>query len=107
MALSHAESAQVVPLHPPAEDLFPKSSALVKTDDFEAIHLVIEQGKEIPSHSVAGPLTLYCIEGAVELGLSNSAVPLKAGEWIFLDGGAPHSVRAINASRLLLTVILK
>lgn len=106
MALVHAKAAQAVSLLPPTEHLAAKTSALVKTDQFEAIHLVVAKGKEIPSHRVAGPLTLYCIEGHVELGLTCSTAKLSAGQWMFLEGGTPHSVRGIEASRLLLTIIL-
>jgi hypothetical protein len=42
----------------------------------------------------------------VELGLHHSTVEMKANEWLFLDGGAPHSVRGLEDSSLLLTIIL-
>lgn len=106
MALIRIEPAQAISLQPPSEPLAMLTSALVKTDHFTAIHLVVEAGKEIPSHSVVGPLTLYCIEGHAELDLPDRTVTMNAGEWLFLEGGTPHSVRGIEASRLLLTVVL-
>lgn len=107
MALIHAEPARAILLHPTAEHLAAGTSALIKTDQFEAIHLVVAEGGMIPSHRVAGPLTLYCIEGHVELELAESTASLKAGQWLYLDGGAAHSVRGIKSSRLLLTIILE
>lgn len=106
MALVHADSGQSISLQPPAQHSAAKTSAIVKTEQFEAVHLVVAEGKEIPSHSVAGPITLYCIEGHVELRLMDSTATLVAGQWLYLDGGAAHSVRGIKTSRLLLTIIL-
>jgi quercetin dioxygenase-like cupin family protein len=49
---------------------------------------------------------LQCLEGLVELGLATSPVILKAHDWIYLDGDAAHSLRAIEDSSLLLTIFL-
>jgi len=34
-----------------------------------------------------------------------AAVQLSAGDWIYLDGGEEHSVKALEDSALLLTII--
>ena len=81
-----------------------KSVALIKTDQFEAIRLVVQKGAEIPPHDVPGRITLHCLEGQLELVLAKSSVKLAAGEWIFLEGGQSHSVRGIVNASLLLTI---
>jgi quercetin dioxygenase-like cupin family protein len=48
---------------------------------------------------------LHCLEGRVILGLSDRSIELAAGEWCYLDGGAKHSVRGIEHSSLLLTIL--
>lgn len=106
MALKHAKAGQVVDLRPLAEKLKDaKTVAIIKADRFEAIRLVVLAGKEIPSHEVSGNITLHCVEGHVSLGLPNSAIELRAGEWVYLDGGEAHSVKGIEDSSLLVTIL--
>src|SRR3546814_5212992 len=78
-------------------------TALVKSDRFEAIHLVVPAGSTIPPHHVAGYLTLHCLEGRVTLGPTNIA--LGAGDWVYLERGDQHSVQGIEDARLLLTIL--
>ena len=106
MALARAASGQAVTLDPPDGPLAAQTAALVKADHFEAIHLVVPEGREIAEHAVEGPITLFCLEGEAEIGLPDGRVTLAAGQWLYLDGGVPHSVYGIRASRLLLTIVL-
>jgi quercetin dioxygenase-like cupin family protein len=75
---------------------------LYKSDRFEAMRLIIRAGAEIPSHEISGNITLHRLEGAVELGLKHAPVELRAGDWIYLDGGEAHSVKTLEDSALLL-----
>jgi quercetin dioxygenase-like cupin family protein len=106
MALHHAKPGEIVYLRPLGSALKDTATtALVKSDRFEAMRLLIRAGAEIPSHEVSGNITLHCLEGAVELGLKHAPVELRAGDWIYLDGGEEHSVKALEDSALLLTII--
>lgn len=104
MALEHAGPGDVVDLSPLGSALASsKTSALVKTDRFEAVRLVVPAGTTIPSHQVSGYFTLLCLEGRVALGPDETL--LSQGSWIYLDRSTPHSVRAIEDSSLLLTIL--
>lgn len=106
MALHHAKAGEVVdlrPLGPALKDT--KSAAIIKTDQFEAVRLVVPAGAEIPPHEVAGKVTLHCLEGHVVLGLEDSTIELRAGDWLFLEGGESHSVKGLEDASLLLTII--
>ena len=106
MALHHAKPDEVVDLAqlgPAIADA--TTTAIIKTEQFEAIRLIVHAGTEIPQHQVPGAITLHCLEGHVELGLESSSISLKANEWIYLEGGAPHSVKGIEDSSLLLTIM--
>ena len=102
MALAHARPSEVIGLSPASEADGPGTAALVKTDRFEAVRLVVRKGTEIPSHKVRGYVTLYCVEGCIELG--PSGIELGAGDWVYLKRAEPHSVRDIEDSVLLLTI---
>ncbi|HEY9091486.1 cupin domain-containing protein [Parasphingorhabdus sp.] len=107
MALHHAKSKDIVdlaPLGPALPDAM--TTAITKTEQFEAIRLIVHAGDEIPQHHVAGEITLHCLEGHIELGLESGPVQLRANEWVYLEGGAPHSVKAVEDSSLLLTIFL-
>jgi len=41
----------------------------------------------------------------VEVGLKPAVVELRTGDWIYLDGGEAHSVKGLEDSALLLTII--
>ena len=104
MALRHAKPGEIVDLRPLGVQFeSARTSALVKSDRFEAVRLIVPAGTTIPSHDVPGYLTLQCLEGRVRLG--PPAVELAAGDWIYLDRGAPHSILGLEDSSLLLTIM--
>lgn len=106
MAQHHAQSGEIVDLRPFGKDLpSQQTTAIVKTKSFEAIRLVIPSGGEIPTHEVTGDITLYCLEGRITLGIADTECELSAGDWIYLEGGASHRLKAIEDASLLLTIL--
>lgn len=107
MALEHAKSGEIVDLSPLGTKLrHAHTTALVKTDSFEAIRLVLKAGDFLPAHDVSGKLTLLCMEGTISLELPDGFHKMSANQWIYLDGGIAHSLRAVEDSSLLLTIML-
>ena len=107
MALHHAKPGEIVDLRPIGPGLRDaRTAAIIKGDNFETIRLIVHAGGEIAQHKVSGEITLHCLEGHVELGSDPAPVALKANQWVYLEGGAPHSVKAIEDSSLLLTIFL-
>lgn len=108
MAIHHAAPGEVVDLRPLGPKLkATKTTALTKADRFEAIRLIVPAGTTIDPHAVAGELTLLCLEGRVRLGLTAREIELAAGEWLYLAGGETHSVKGLEDSSLLLTILLQ
>jgi len=106
VAQHHAQSGEIVDLRPLGTDLPNRqTTAIVKRTGFEAIRLVIPAGREIPAHEVAGDITLHCLEGRVALDLPDAGIELAAGDWVYLEGGARHHVKAIEDASLLLTIL--
>ncbi len=105
MALKHAKPGEVIHLQAPGRGgANEKTAALVKSDRFEAVRLVIPAGTSIPSHKVDGFVTLYCLEGHVLLEAAGQ-IKLRAGDWIYLDRGASHALHATEDSALLLHIM--
>lgn len=107
MAIPHADPGVPVNLRPSDEALADaRTTALVKNDSFEAIRVVLHKGLEIcHEHEVAGPITVYCLEGRIALTVDGATRELSAGHWVYLLGGARHALRGIEDSLVLLTVI--
>jgi quercetin dioxygenase-like cupin family protein len=106
LALKHAKSREVVDLRPLGDKLNgAKTSAIIKSQHFEAIRLIVHAGSTIPTHEVAGNVMLHCLEGHVRLGLSNGDIDLKAGEWVFLDRSENYSISGVEDSCALMTIL--
>jgi hypothetical protein len=69
------------------------------------VRLVVQAGGDIKPHKVDGPITLHCLEGRALLRLPTATLELSAGQWVYLDGGEPHSISAIEDTSFLLTIL--
>lgn len=108
MAIPHAEPGDVIDVRPLGLALATaRSHALFKSSDLELMRLVLRPGEGMPSHSVAGEITLLCIEGRVAFSGESGPRELAAGELIHLCGDDVHALRALEDSSLLLTIVLK
>jgi quercetin dioxygenase-like cupin family protein len=97
MALKHAKSGEVVDLGLLGDKLnAAKTSAIIKSEHFEAIRLIVHAGSTIPTHEVADNVMLHCLEGHVRLGLGNGDIDLKAGKWVFLDRSDNYSITGVE-----------
>jgi quercetin dioxygenase-like cupin family protein len=108
MALEHAKPGQVIALTRSGEDTSTFSSiALTKTEHIELIRMVLPAGKEMPEHHVDGEITFQCLSGEISLILRGNPTTLRAGDMLYLEGGARHAVRALADSVALLTIVLR
>ena len=78
---------------------------LVKEEAFEAIRMVLRKDHEMAGHQVEGPITIYCLDGQIAFTARGQTHDLRAGHWLFLLGNEPHSLRAIEDSSILLTIL--
>lgn len=109
MALPHATSGQVVRIGREAGESLSQftSIALAKTEQMELIRMTVPAGRALAEHAVRGQVTLQCLEGEVAFDAHGRTAILRAGEMLYLEGGAPHALRANADSLLLLTIILR
>jgi quercetin dioxygenase-like cupin family protein len=108
MAIAHAEPGQLVDVQPLGQQLCEsRNVALFKTAELEVMRLVMPAGKTMPSHGVKGEITIHCLEGEVDLVAHGQTRRMKAGQLVWLEGGADHALTAVKNSSLLLTIVLR
>ena len=107
MALPHFKPGEVMDVRPLGDGLSKaRTSTLVKTDELEVLRLILPAGKRIGTHSAPGEVLIQCLEGQVELNLTDGPRELTAGSLVYLPPAEPHSVRADADSSLLVTLLL-
>ena len=82
-----------------------KTTALVKTSYFETIRLCVHASQEIPPHKTKGPITVQCLQGNVVFVVGDTENEMVPGDWLYLEGGQIHSLKGIEDSTLLLTIL--
>jgi quercetin dioxygenase-like cupin family protein len=108
MALPHARSGQLIDVRPFGAKMTETiSHALFKAEQLELIRLVLPRGKGMPEHAVPGAVTIQCLEGKIELHAHQKTQTLQAGELVYLAGGEPHALHAVEDASVLLTILLK
>lgn len=101
---SQPRSGEVIDVHPletPVENV--RVATLVKTGLLEVRQLTLPKGREVPSHHAPGQITVHCLEGRVTFTADGVPHDLKAGQMLFLEAGAPHSLVGLEDSTLLVT----
>ena len=108
MATHHASPAEIVDLGNWAQDMpNEQTKAIVKTEEMELVRLVIPAGKEIPTHKVSGPIIVHCLDGKIEFTAMGTTQALIPGQLLHLLPDEPHSLKAVEDSVVLLTIIFK
>ena len=107
MAISHAEPGQIIDVHPQTTTFAEQATqTLIKTASLELIRLILPAGKEIAEHKVDGEITVQCVEGRVAFTARGQTQELQADQMLYLAGGDPHALKAIEDSALLVTILL-
>lgn len=107
MALAHAQPLDVIDLRPLGPALRDGvTTSLLKTPTLQLMRLVLPAGQGLPEHSVAGAITVHCLEGAADVITPTRTCHLLAGHLVMLDGKEPHAVKAVSDASLLVTVLL-
>lgn len=107
MALPHAQPGDLIDIRPLGAALAThKTHTLYKSGALEVFRLVLPAGKAVPEHSVAGELTVQCLEGHIMFRLGERSTAMRAGELMCIPGGAQHALKALEDSSVLVTLQL-
>ena len=107
MAISHAEPGQTIDVRPQTTAVAEQvTQTLIKTASLELIRLILPTGKEITEHKVDGEITVQCVEGRIAFTARGQTQELQAGQMLYLAGGDPHALKAIEDSSVLVAILL-
>ncbi len=84
-----------------------RTRTLVRTSSVEVVRLVIRAGQEIPQHTNKGEIIVHCLEGRAALTALGKTQTLEAGKLLDLPAGEPHSIKGIEDTSLLLTIVTR
>jgi len=108
MAIAHAAPGDVIDVRPLEQALVStKTNTLLKTGKIEVVRLVMTAGKEIAEHKAPGEITVQCLEGRIAFTALGQTHELAAGQLLYLNAGEPHSVKCIEDTSFLLTIVLQ
>jgi quercetin dioxygenase-like cupin family protein len=107
MAIPHAQPGEVVDVQPLGAALADtKTRTLFKTENVEAVRIVMLTGKEISEHEAPGEIVVQCLEGKVAFTALGKTQELEAGQLMYLAAEEPHSVKCVEDASFLLTILL-
>ena len=81
------------------------SRSLYKNDKTDVTLFGFAAGQELTEHSSPYTAIIQVLEGEAQLTLGKEPVTAKAGSWILMPPGLPHSLHAANRMIMLLTII--
>ncbi len=80
--------------------------ALYTDDHVKVLAFPFEAGQALDEHTAPHPAALHFLRGEADVTLGPDAVDARAGTWIHMPPGLPHSIRARTDTVMLLLVFL-
>ncbi|QOV33493.1 cupin domain-containing protein [Streptomyces ferrugineus] len=81
------------------------SRVLYRDDRLRVIGFAFAQGQELTEHTSALPVVIQVVQGRLDLVLGDEKSVATPGSWIHLPARLPHTVRAIDPTIMLLTML--
>jgi len=64
-----------------------------------------DQGQGLSEHTAPFDATVYCLDGEVEVTISDKPYRLQTGEMIIMPANEPHALKAVTQFKMLLIMI--
>jgi len=81
------------------------SRTVLKAEGVRLVLFSFDAGQELSEHTAAVPVLLQVLEGRLSVSSDGITVELVPGGVVHLRARAPHSVVALEPSRMLLTML--
>ena len=64
-----------------------------------------DEGQGLSEHTAPFDATVYCLDGEVEVTISDTPYRLQAGDMIIMPAHKPHALKAVTRFKMLLIMI--
>ena len=81
------------------------SRVLFRDDRLRVIGFAFAAGEELTEHTSALPVVIQVVRGRIDLTIEDRTASLTTASWVHLPARMPHSVRAVEPSVMLLTML--
>jgi quercetin dioxygenase-like cupin family protein len=81
------------------------SRTVLKAEGVRVVLFAFDAGQVLTEHTAAMPVLLQTLDGHLRITADGRTVDLRPGDLVHLTTRLPHSVEAVIASRLMLTMI--
>jgi len=81
------------------------SRVLYQDERLRLVAFAFDAGQELTEHTAAVPAVVQVLRGRLHLTLGAEEVTAEPGAWIRMPAKLPHSVRALEPSVMLLTML--
>jgi quercetin dioxygenase-like cupin family protein len=81
------------------------SKVLYRDDRIRVVGFAFDAGQELTEHTAAVPVIIQVISGRFRFDAEGEAAEIGPDSWMHLGAAVPHSVIALEPSRLLLTLL--
>lgn len=97
-------AAMVAQARHPTEHV--QARAVYTDDHVKVLAFPFEAGQSLDEHTAPHPAALHVLKGEADVTLGTDAVDARAGTWIHMPAGLPHSIRARTEVLMLLLAFL-
>jgi quercetin dioxygenase-like cupin family protein len=81
-------------------------SKVIYSDDLiRVVGFAFDTGQELSEHTAAIPVVVQVVSGRFRFEAADETWEIGPSSWMHLDASVPHSVVALEPSRLLLTLL--
>ncbi len=81
------------------------SKVLYRDDSIRVVGFAFDTDQELTEHTAGRPIVVQVISGRVRFSAEGVDTELGSEGWLHLEASIPHSVLALEPSRLLLTLL--
>lgn len=81
------------------------SKVLYRDERIRVVGFAFDSGQELTEHTAAVPVVIQVVSGRFQLTVGGVTREIGTDGWTHLEASVPHSVVAIEPSRLLLTLL--
>jgi quercetin dioxygenase-like cupin family protein len=81
------------------------SRVLYRDDHLRLVGFAFDTGQELTEHTAAAPVLIQVVSGRLSVALETQTMELGPSGWLRLEAHAPHSVRALVPTVMVLTML--